>query len=356
MLKVDARKSYGSFCLEAAFSVAAGETLALVGPTGCGKTTCLMIVAGLVMPDKGLVRFGERSFCDTGAGIWVAPEKRNVGTVFQDFALFPHMTVFENVAYGLRGKRIKGQRLRGKVVAALEMVGIGDLAGRKPAGLSGGERQRLALARAIAIETPLLLLDEPVSALDPHTRDSVRRELKALINSLGKTTVVVTHDPIDALTLGQRICVLEGGRVQQIGERRELLLYPKTEFVARFMGTNFFTGSVTNVNGDGLREMRVNGASIFTVETVEGEVSISFFPSEVTLSAEPPVGSSLNVFAGIVEDVVHLGDRVRVSVRSQVPIVAEVTHRSFVSLGLAEGQPIYASFKATSVRAGGEAQ
>lgn len=354
MLKVDARKTYGPFSLEAAFSVAAGETLALVGPTGCGKTTCLMTIAGIVMPDRGIVRFAERLFCDTEAGIWLPPEKRNIGTVFQDFALFPHMTAFENAAYGLRAKRIRGQPLREKVLAALETVGIGHLAARKPAGLSGGERQRLALARAIAIETPLLLLDEPISALDPHTRDSVRRELKALISSLGKTTVVVTHDPIDALTLGQRICVLENGRVQQIGEKRELLLYPKTEFVARFMGTNFFTGTVVNVNGDGLREINVNGASIFTVEAVEGEVPISFFPSEVTLSVEPPVGSSLNVFSGIVEDVAHLGDRVRISVRSQVPIIAEVTHRSFASLGLAEGHPIYASFKATAVRAGGE--
>jgi molybdopterin-binding protein len=313
-----------------------------------------MIIAGLVAPDWGKVSFGERVLCDTVSGIHLPAEKRNIGVVFQDYALFPHLTAYENVAYGLKNKGVKGQQLRKKVLGALEMVGISHLADRKPSRLSGGERQRLALARATVLDSPLMLLDEPVSALDPHTRDSVRRELKALINSLGKTTVIVTHDPIDALTLGQRICVLENGKVQQTGEMMELLLYPKTEFVARFMGSNFFLGRLVNVNGDGVREINVNGSRILTVDDVEGETTLSFLPSDVTLSLTAPVGSSWNVFRGAVEDIVHLGDRVRVSVRSQVPIVAEVTQHSFVSLGLVEGQAVYASFKATAVRAGGE--
>ena len=141
-----------------------------------------------------------------------------------------------------------------------------------------------------------------------------------------------------------------------MGDRMELLLYPKTEFVARFMGSNFFTGSVVNVNGDGLREINVNGARVLTVDGAQGEVPVSFLPSDVTLSLMEPVGSSLNVFRGVVEDIVHLGERIRVSVRSQVPIVAEITQRSFSALGLGEGQTVYASFKATAVRTGSEGQ
>lgn len=353
MFRLEAKKSYGAFCLEAALSVAAGETIALVGPTGCGKTTCLMIIAGFVMPDWGKVQFGDRVLCDTDAGIFVPPEKRNIGLVFQDYALFPHMTVQENVAYGIRGKGVKGRKLKEGVSAALKLVGIERLAGRKPRDLSGGEKQRLALARTVALEVPVMLLDEPVSALDPHTRDSVRRELKALIKSLGRTTIVVTHDPIDALSLGKRICVLEDGKIQQIGEQMELLLYPKTEFVARFMGSNFFTGTVTEEGRDGLREISVDGAKVLTVDPAEGEVSVSFLPSDVALSLTVPSGSPLNVFQGVVEDIVHLGNRVRVSVRSHMAIVAEVTHRSFDSLGLREGQTVYASIKATAVRSGG---
>jgi len=354
LLDVDIAKTYGCFRLEATFSVADGETLALVGPTGCGKSTCLMTIAGIVTPERGRVRFGERVLCDTEAGISVPPEKRNIGVVFQDYALFPHLTAFENVAYGLRAKGTKGRALKEKVLAALDMVGIRHLADRAPLGLSGGERQRLALARAAALDVPIMLLDEPISALDPHTRDSVRRELKALIKSLGRTTILVTHDPIDALTLGERICVLEGGKVQQTGSGMELLLYPKTEFVARFMGANFFAGTVVGVDGDGVREVAVGATKMFTVQKAEGEVNLSFLPSEVTLSLTAPVGSALNVFKGEVEDVVHLGDRVRISVSSDVRIVAEVSERWYTALGLGEGQAVYASFKAAAVRAGGE--
>jgi len=353
LLNIEVGKSYGSFSLEASLSVAAGETMALVGPTGCGKTTCLMIIAGILAPDWGRVMLGDRALCDMEKGIWCPPHKRNIGVVFQDYALFPHMTAFDNVAYGLKAKGVRGDTLRKKALAALEMVGIPELAHRKPPQLSGGEKQRLALARAAAVDSPVLLLDEPISALDPHTRDSVRRELKSLISSLGKTTIVVTHDPVDAFTLGQKICVLEGGRVQQIGDSMGLLLYPKTPFVARFMGTNFFSGRVVDARTDGLTEISVNVATVFTADRAEGEVAVSFLPSEVTLSLSRPDGSSLNVFQGTVEDVVNLGDRVRVSIRSDVPIVAEISHRSFAHLGISEGQNVFASFKATAVRAGG---
>ncbi|UCE32490.1 MAG: ABC transporter ATP-binding protein, partial [Burkholderiales bacterium] len=216
-----------------------GEFISLLGPSGCGKTTILRATAGLIEPDRGQVRID-------GADVtWVPPHRRNLGLVFQSYALFPHMSVFENVAFGLRQRRVGEAEIAARVREALELVRLGELGARFPRELSGGQQQRVALARALAPRPALLLLDEPLSNLDAKLRDTMRIELRLLQRSLSLTTVFVTHDQEEALTMSDRICLLNRGRIEQIGTPREVYDHPRTAFAASFFGrSNAFDASV----------------------------------------------------------------------------------------------------------------
>lgn len=352
MLSVEVRKALREFELAISFEVKPAETLVIIGPSGCGKTTTLNIVAGLMRPDTGRVALGERVLVDCVAGVEVPTEDRGVGFVFQDFALFPHMSAAENVAYGLRARRRPKAEIARKVEESLRLVGIEQLRGRRPFQLSGGERQRVALARAIACDAQILLLDEPLGSLDAQTRNSVRGDLQRLLRAVRRIAIMVTHDYIDALTFGDRICVLERGRMLQVGDRHELLLHPKSRFVAELTGVNFFQGAISSSRPDGLAEIWVGDTRLYaaTGQQEMGDTLLAFFPSDVTLSRESPGSSARNVFRSTVRELVHLGDKVRVSLNGALPMCAEITASAVEQLALTEGDAVYAAVKATAIK------
>ena len=350
MLSVTAKKQLREFALCVAFEVKAGETLVIIGPSGCGKTTTLNIISGLLAPDEGRIVLEDQVLLDSAGGVNVAVEKRNIGYVFQDFALFPHLSVADNAAYGLCCRKLRKEAIRERVEWALEMVGLTALAKRKPTQLSGGEQQRVALARAIALESPLLLLDEPLGALDAQTRHNVRGELRAVLRKVQRTAIMVTHDHIDALTFGDQICVLDRGEIVQLGDKQELLASPRCKFVAELIGANFYEGTISSLRRHGLAAVRVGESTLYVATEEMGDTLLSFYPSDVTLSATPPAGSAVNVFESVVHEIVHMGDRARVSLNSTLPMVAEITAESLRNLGLQEGSKVYAALKATAIK------
>ena len=346
-LAFEATAGAGAFDLEAAFAVAPGRTLALVGPNGAGKTTCLGLIAGLVAPRTARVACAGEVWTDTARGVSVPPERRRVGVVFQDYALFPHLTVERNVAYGPRARRVADAA--GATARALERLGLAALRDRAVATLSGGERQKVALARALAADPAVLLLDEPFAALDVGARRAVRSDLFRLLAGCGLPTVLVTHDPVDALAFGDRIAVLESGRVTQAGSREELLARPRSAFVADLAGLNLFRADVAE--GAGLKEARA-GAVTFHVlaDEVRGPGFVAFAPADVTLSAERLPGSAQNAFAGRVMEVLPLPDRLRVTLDAGALIAAEVTREGARGLAPEPGRRLWASVKATAIR------
>ena len=340
------------FDLDVAFEAAVGEVVVVVGPSGAGKTSILNCVAGLDTPDRGRLCLGGRTVFDSEAGINLRSEERGVGYVFQDYALFPHLSVFDNVAFGLRARHESKAEIATRVPALLELLGLRDLAAAFPARLSGGEQQRVALARAVAIQPAVLLLDEPLGALDTTSRRHVRRELRQLLRQLGMTVILVTHDYEDALVLGRRVLVMDRGRISRDGSHEELLFHPRSRFVADFTGVNYFEGTVCSRTGES-GGIRVGETVLQAVTDLTGEVSVSFFPAEVTISVEEPHSSARNVLRGPILEVANLGGRLRLRVDAGLPLVADVTPAAYTSLGLSEGSVVYASFKATAVRVSG---
>jgi molybdate transport system ATP-binding protein len=313
------------------------ETLALVGPSGAGKSSVLRAIAGLLHPEHGRISLGERPWLDTEARVDLPPERRSVGLVFQEYALFPHLDVRRNVAFGGRGR----------VDELLERFRISHLAQARPADLSGGERQRVALARALARDPAVLLLDEPLSALDAHTRNVVRGELAELLAELRLPTLLVTHDFEDAAALADRVGVIVDGRILQLGPAAELLAAPADAFVASFTGANLLHGTA-RPGADGLTEVVLDsGGSMYSADGGEGRVGLAVYPWEIALARSQPADSAVNHLRGAVRSVVVLGNRVRVRVG---PLTAEITAGSADRLELREGDPVVASFKATASR------
>jgi iron(III) transport system ATP-binding protein len=250
MIKVELRgvgKTYTAgvpVLQDVSLTVEPGELFFLLGPSGCGKTTLLRLLAGFLQPDTGTIEFDGQDVSR------LEPEKRDAGLVFQNYALWPHMTVFENVAFGLDTRKVRGEARRKQVMEALDMVKMADYADRKPASLSGGQQQRVALARALAFRPRLLLLDEPLSNLDAKLRDTMRSEIRRICKSAGLTAVYVTHDRREALSMGDRIAVVNQGRLEQIGTPEQLYRTPATRFVAEFMGpANVFFATVISCAG-----------------------------------------------------------------------------------------------------------
>lgn len=346
---VEARR--GQLALAVALDAGGGETLVLVGESGAGKTSVLRMLAGLDPLLAGHVRVGGSTWEDARAGIRLSPADRSVGWVPQDAALFPHLTVAENVAFGLRNRR----DARSRAMELLERVGAGALAARAITALSGGERQRVALARALAMEPQLLLLDEPLSALDGETRAALRATLRSVLPTQRGATILVTHSPTEALALGGRIAVLEGGRVVQVGAADDLLAHPRSRSVAAFFGANFFRGAIVARPEPGLAEVVVDGGRLVVVDPGgEGEVLSVVPPAAIVLSRQAPEGSARNVFRGPIRELVpeppH-GERLRVVLDTSPRLVAEVTAAGARALALAPGAVVHASFKATAIRA-----
>jgi len=337
-LEADFTLPLRTFALDLALEVS--RTVALVGPSGAGKTSALRVVAGLAGPQRGRVALDGEAWLDTASRLSLPPDRRRVGLVFQDYALFPHLSVRANVAFGSRGRAVD---------ALLERFRIGRLASAHPAELSGGERQRVALARALARDPAVLLLDEPLAALDAHTKAEVRHELAELLRELALPTILVTHDYEDAAALAEQVGVLVEGRLRQLGTPAELVARPRDAFVASFTGANLLRGRARRGKG-ALTAIRLeSGEDLYSADEAEGEVGVVVYPWEVSVARAhtPDADSALNVVRGQVGSLVEVANRVRVRVG---PLAAEVTAASAERLELAAGGVAYATFKATGTR------
>jgi molybdate transport system ATP-binding protein len=334
----------GRLRLRAEVSVASGELVVLLGPNGAGKTTLLRALAGLVPLRAGRVVLDGTVLEDAAAGVRVPTERRPVGFVFQDYLLFPHLSALENVAFGLRARGVPRSEARRRAGAWLRRVGLDEHAGARPRALSGGQAQRVALARAMVCDPRLLLLDEPLAALDATSRTEVRRDLRRHLASFDGTRLLVTHDPLEAMALADRLVVLEGGRVTQTGTAAEVSARPRSRYVAELVGVNLFRG-----HADGHTVQLAGGGTLHLPDGHNGQVLAAVHPHAVALHRQRPEGTPRNVWAGTADTLETLGDRIRVRVAGAVPIVAEVTPAAAAELRLADGGPVWASVKATEV-------
>jgi len=351
VLAANVTKRRDGFALDAAFEVGRGEALAVIGESGAGKTTLLRLLAGLDMPDAGAIEIDGQPVYDLSRGIAEPAWRRPIALVTQDCLLFPHLTAFDNVAFGLRAAGIPKAAIDTRVRGALERTGAAAFAKRWPGTLSGGQRQRVALARALVLEPALLLLDEPLSAVDAGTRATLRGDLRRVLAMQHCTTVHVTHDPIDAITLGDRIAVLEAGRITQVGTRDELFRRPRSGYVATLLGINLLRGTIVR---DRHRDVvrTADGDIAVSAVDVEGQVYAVVNPHDITLYRDAPEGSAQNLIRATVTEVTPQpprGERVRVALSSRPPLVAEVTANAVAQMGITPGVELYAAFKATAV-------
>lgn len=350
VLRVEAATRLGGFALDVALEAPAGTCLALAGPSGAGKTSILRIVAGLVRPDAGHVSCAGEVWLDTAGGTDVPAEHRRCGYLFQEYALFPHLSAWRNVAYPLRGMA-RGVRRR-RALDLLERFDVAHLADSRPATLSGGERQRVALARALARRPAALLLDEPLSALDARSRASAGRELAAVLRTSGVPALLVTHDFTEAALIGDRVGVIDGGRMVQQGTAAELANSPASAFVADFTGAVVLTGSA-RLGDDGLTHVDLDGGgAVASTEPGEGPVAVSVYPWEIVLAPQGAKdgGSAQNRLEVDVVSVTAVGNRVRVGLAAPQPLTAEITGAAAEQLDFKPGTRAVASFKAAATR------
>jgi molybdate transport system ATP-binding protein len=336
----------GAMQLDVELVVEPGEVVALLGPNGAGKSTVLNVLSGLQPIDSGRVAVDGEVVDEPTSGTFVAPEHRPVGVLFQDYLLFPHMTVLENVAFGPRSAGVPKAEARARAQRLLDHVGVGDQAAKRPRQISGGQAQRAALARALATEPRLLLLDEPLAALDAGTRTSVRRDLRRHLGEFDGATVLVTHDALDALALADRVVILEHGRITQQGPLAEVTSRPRSSYVAELIGVNLLRGTAAGTG------VAVHGSDghVEIADPADGEVLLLVQPNAVTLHLHrPSEASARNQWHETITGFDLLGDRVRVRLEGEVPLVAEVTPAAVAQMGLAEGGEVWAAVKATEV-------
>lgn len=320
-----------------------GEYFIILGPTGAGKTVLLESIAGLYPIKSGEIWLKGKQVTR------VAPEKRGISIVYQDHVLFPHLSVKDNIVFGLRLQKRARQEVETTLDKVAKLLNISHLLHRKPDTLSGGERQKVALARALSIQPQVLLLDEPLSALDPENRESVQRELRQIHNQLKVTTIHVTHDFEEAIALGERIAVLGEGYVKQIGTPEEVFRQPNSEFVARFaMARNIFAGEVIDTDG-GNTAFRTEDAELAVATDLRGRLHASIRPEDILISPEPLHSSARNSFGGTITHITDKGSTLYVMVNLPPDFICLVTRRSFEEMGLDEGQKVYITFKASAV-------
>ncbi|MGH3736295.1 MAG: ABC transporter ATP-binding protein [Micromonosporaceae bacterium] len=334
----------GGFTLDLSLRVAPGEVVALLGPNGAGKSTALRTLAGLLPLQGGELRLGDALWDHPGGRVYVPAYRRSAGVVFQDYLLFPHLTAADNVGFGLRCGGMSRRAARAAAYRWLERVGLAAQAERRPGALSGGQAQRVALARALATEPRLLLLDEPLAALDVDTRTQVRAELRHHLADFPGAALVVTHDPLDALLLADRLLVIEDGRLTQEGTPAEVARRPRTRYAAKLAGLNLLHG-----HGEAGAVRLATGERVAVTEDLPGELLLAFRPAAVAVHRARPEGSPRNVWPGTVAGVERYGGSVRVSVTGPVPLTAEVSPAAVAELGLATGEPVYVAVKATEI-------
>ncbi|HEX2042006.1 MAG TPA: ABC transporter ATP-binding protein [Acidimicrobiales bacterium] len=333
----------GALELDVSLRVGANEVVALLGPNGAGKTTLLRALAGLEPLGRGRVVLDGEVLEDAGR-VRMPPERRPIGVVFQEYLLFPHLTALDNVAFGLRSRGVPRAAARERAAEWLARLGLSDRGTARPHQLSGGQAQRVALARALAVEPRLLLLDEPLAALDASTRVEIRRELAATLASFAGVRLLVTHEPLEAMALADRLIVLEEGRIVQSGPPAELGARPRSRYVADLVGVNLFRG-----RGVGNQVELPGGECLVVAEEAGGDVFAMVHPRAVSLHRQVPEGTPRNVWPGEVGGLDLEGDRVRVRVRGRIPIVSEVTAAAVGDLDLAVGRPVWVSVKAAEV-------
>lgn len=344
-LQADIVLSRGTgFTVDVSLAIPPGVTVALLGPNGAGKSTVVDVVAGVLPIDRGRVTLGDRVLDDSEAGVFVQPEQRRIGTVFQGAALFPHMTVVQNVAFGPRSRGMPRREATDIASEWLARVGLEGVEELEPGELSGGQAQRVALARALVTEPDALLLDEPLSAIDVSSRAGLRRVLSEHLGAFAGPRLLITHDPSEAFLLADEIHVIEDGAVTQRGTADDIRLHPRTSYAADLAGVNLFVGDADR------GVVVVGGHPLHTADSgVTGAALVTIHPRAVAVHRDPPAGSPRNVWRTTVDLVERLGDRARVRVAAPLPMTAEVTAGSADALGLEAGTDVWLSIKATEV-------
>jgi molybdate transport system ATP-binding protein len=337
MLDADIRLRLERISLDVALRVAPGQVVALLGPNGAGKSTVLNALAGLLRLAGGHVTLDGVVLEQPDRRIRVQPERRPVALMFQDYLLFPHMSALENVAFGLRARGIDKARARERAAAALDQVGLGEVVSARPGAMSGGQQQRVAMARALVTEPRLLLLDEPLAALDVSTKTDVRRQLRSVLRASNAANILVTHDLLDAVALADTMLIIEDGSLVQSGSPTEVTARPRSSYVADLVGVNLLRGTgrggVLEVDG---------GTVVHTSADESGPVLAAINPAKVTVSRSQP-GSTGNCWRGPIQAVDLLGDRVRVRMDGPLPITAEVPPSAVRELRLDDAGDLWAS-------------
>jgi molybdate transport system ATP-binding protein len=335
----------GRLDLDVEIHVEPGELLAVLGPNGSGKSTLLRALAGLLPIDRGAVSIDGVTYDDPDRALFVPAEGRPIGVVFQDYLLFAHLSARENVAFGLRARGVPKDEARRRADEWLQLVGLADHASHRPRALSGGQAQRVALARALVTGPRLLLLDEPLGALDAGTRTALRRDLRRYLDSFDGMRVLVTHDPVDAYAFADRIAIVDSGKIVQVGTIGEVTAHPRSPYVAHLVGTNLYAGTV-----HGATLTTEGGAGIVLADAEPGPSFAVIRPQAITLSREAPVTTSArNVWQGVVGDVDRVGDRIRITVAGPLPLTAEITALALDTLDLRPGDKVFAAVKATDI-------
>ncbi|MFI8456424.1 ABC transporter ATP-binding protein [Kitasatospora sp. NPDC085464] len=340
------RVERAAFTLDLALTAAPGEVIALLGPNGAGKSTALRALAGLLPLTGGHLRLDGRTLEDPVERVHTPAEERPVGVVFQDYLLFPHLSALDNVAFGPRCQGRSKRDARAEAAAWLERMGLADYASARPGKLSGGQAQRVALARALAVRPRLLLLDEPLAALDARTRLDVRSRLRRHLAEFEAVAVLVTHDPLDAMVLADRLVVVEDGYEVQSGSPAEVARRPRTDYIARLVGLNLYQG-----RSEGTHVTLPDGTVLVTTEELDGPAFVAFPPSAVTLHRERPQSSARNLWQAEVTGLDLHGDRVRADLAGRLPMAADLTPAAVAELELAPGVTVWASVKATQTHA-----
>jgi molybdate transport system ATP-binding protein len=344
VITLEGRATRGGFTTELALDVEPGELVGVVGENGAGKSTLLRVLAGLTPLDEGHLELGGVVVDDPRADVFVTPEHRPTGVVHQTPALFPHLDLRDNVAFGLRRDGLAKAPARTAATERLDQLGIAALARTRPRRVSGGQAQRAAIARTLAREPSVLLLDEPLAALDQDGRTLVRRLLRTDERRPDRAIVLVSHDPVDAFALADRLVVLEAGRITQVDTPAEITRRPRSAFVARLVGLNLVEG-----RSAGTTVTLADGPQLVTATSADGPVLVTIAPHAVALFRSRPDGSPRNTWEAAVEDLEAVGNRVRVALGGTVPLVAEVTPGAVADLGLTPGDPVWLTVKATEI-------
>ena len=345
-VKARLRVERPGFALDLDLDIEAGQVVALLGPNGAGKTTTLRTLAGLNPLSSGRITIDDAVVEDTATGRRIPTERRGIGLLFQDYLLFPHLSALDNTAFGLRCQGYSKADARAAAATWLERVGLSEHAAARPAALSGGQAQRVALARALATSPRLLLLDEPLAALDAHTRLDIRTRLRHHLADFTGATLLVTHDPLDAMILADRLIVIEHGQLVQAGAPGEIARHPRTEYIARLVGLNLYRGTATDH-----RVRLTQGAEITTAESYQGPVFVAFRPTAVALYRTRPDGTPRNQWPVTVAGIERRGDHVRVDLTGPLPIAADITPAALADLDLTPGTEVWATVKATETSA-----